>query len=206
MIEIIDCEQNSPEWFEARRGLPTASKFSTILASGKDGGASLTRAKYLRELAAEIITGDPTESYSNGFMERGHAQEADARDLYVFLTENIPQRVGFVRNGSKGCSPDSLIGNDGALEIKTMKGDLLIEILFKDKFPPAHVAQCQGVLWVAEREWIDIAIYTPKLPLFVKRAHRDEAYIANLSRAVDQFNEELAGLVERVRAYGGRAL
>ena len=36
MIEIIDVEQGSPEWFKARVGLPTASRFSEILAEGGD--------------------------------------------------------------------------------------------------------------------------------------------------------------------------
>ena len=34
---IIECEQGSELWYEARLGLPTASEFSTILAKGKDG-------------------------------------------------------------------------------------------------------------------------------------------------------------------------
>jgi hypothetical protein len=69
-------------------------------------------------------------------------------------------------------------------------------------FPPEHKAQCQGALWVAEREWIDLAVFWPKMPLFVQRAYRDEAYIASLRTAVAAFGEELAETVERVRKYG----
>jgi hypothetical protein len=58
------------------------------------------------------------------------------------------------------------------------------------------------VLWVAEREWIDFVSYWPKLPLFVTRTYRDEEYIAKLAAAVDQFNAELAELVESVRNRG----
>mgnify|MGYP001561093651 CR=1 FL=1 len=201
--QIIDVAQGSTEWFKARLGLPTASRFATVLASGKGGGESLTRKKYLYELAAEIITGEPSESFSNGAMERGKAMEDDARRFYAFMSDTAPEQVGFIVNGQKGCSPDSLIGADGMLEIKTQRGDLLISTLFADRFPAEHVAQCQGALWVAERFWIDIACYWPGLPLFVKRAHRDEAYIATLAGAVDAFNVELAQIVEKVRAYGG---
>ena len=203
MIEIIDCEQNSPQWFEARRGLPTASMFATIQASGRSGGESKTRATYLRKLAGEIITGEPAESFTNKHMERGHEMEDEARKFYAFMSDNEPKLVGFIRNGAKGGSPDSLIGDNGLLEIKTALPHILIEYIEKDKFPPEHVAQAQGNLWVSEREWLDISIYWPKLPPFIKRSHRDEAYISNLSRAVDQFNDELSALVERVRAYGG---
>ena len=202
MIQIHNCEQGSPEWFKLRAGLPTASEFSTVMASGKDGGASKTRRTYLLKLAGEILTGEPTESFTNPHMERGKAMEQEAREFYAFHQDAEPELVGFITNGPRGCSPDSLVGANGALEIKTKLPHLLIEALLKDAFPPEHKAQCQGVLWVAEREWIDLAVYWPKLPLLVKRAYRDEDYIRTMAAAVDAFNAELAETVERIRAYG----
>lgn len=202
MLEIVTCDQRSPEWFLARAGIPTASEFSTVLAKGKGGGESVTRRKYLLRLAGEVVTGLPEENYSNEYMNRGNVQEPDARELYAFARDAEPQLVGFIRNGAKGCSPDALLGNDGVLEIKTAKASILIDHLLSGGFPAEHVAQCQGALWVAEREWIDLAIYSPGLPLFVKRATRDAAYIKALSAAVDAFNAELAEIVERVRRYG----
>ena len=201
MIEVLNCDQGTEEWFLARAGIPTASQFATVMASGRGGGESKTRAKYMRQLAGEIITGKPMESFSNVHMERGHAMEPEARELYSFATDTVPDQVGFILNGQKGCSPDSLIGTNGMLEIKTKLPDLLIECLERDDFPPEHRAQCQGALWVAEREWIDIVVYWPEMPVFIKRAYRDEAYIATMAEAVDKFNEELAELVERIRNY-----
>jgi hypothetical protein len=201
MMRIIDCEQGTPEWFRVRAGMPTASEFATVMASGKGGAESKTRRTYMLKLAGEIITGEPMESYSNAHMERGKAMEDEARDFYAFMTDETPQRVGFVVNGPKGCSPDSLIGTIGMLEVKTKLPHLMIECLLKDEFPPEHKAQCQGGLWVAEREWIDIAVYWPKLPPFIKRAYRDEDYIKKLAAAVDAFNDELQQTVEQVRRY-----
>ncbi len=202
MMRVVDCEQGTTEWFRARAGMPTASEFATVMAKGKDGGASVTRRKYLYTLAGEIITGQPTESYSNAHMERGKVMEDDARREYAFMFDAEPERIDFIVNGRKGCSPDSLIGESGMLEIKTKLPHLLIETILADKFPAEHKAQCQGALWVAEREWIDIAVYWPGLPLFVKRAYRDEPYLKDLEAAVDQFNDELDGVVSRIRAYG----
>lgn len=54
--EIFICEQGSADWYEARRGIPTASMFSTVMASGRGGGESKTRRKYLLQLAGEILT------------------------------------------------------------------------------------------------------------------------------------------------------
>lgn len=199
-LEIYSCEQNSPEWYSARLGIPTASMFATVQAKGKDGGASLTRAKYLKQLAGERICGEPMENYSNAYMERGKAMEDDARSLYQFVHDAPLTRVGFIRNGDYGCSPDSLIGEDGVLEIKSAAPHILIDYLLKDQFPPEHVAQCQGALMVTGRAFVDICIYYPKMPLFVKRAQRDEAYIAQLRGAIEQFNTELAEIVSKVRA------
>jgi hypothetical protein len=52
---------------------------------------------------------------------------------------------------------------------------------------------------------IDLAVYWPKLPLFVRRATRDEAYIKQLADAVDDFNAELAETVERIRGFARAA-
>lgn len=202
MIQVFNCDQNTPEWFEARAGIPTASEFHTVMASGRGGGESKTRKTYLYKLAGEVITGKSVEGFKNEHMERGHEMEDQARDMYSFISDAEIQRVGFIRNGQKGASPDGLIGDRGMFEAKSKLPHLLIECLMRDDFPPEHKAQCQGALWVAEREWIDIVVYWPDLPLFVKRAYRDESYIANMATAVKDFNEELAEIVGKVRAYG----
>lgn len=201
-MQVVDCEQGSPEWFAARMGIPTASEFAAILANGKGGAESKTRLTYMRKLAGEIITGEPMESCTTAAMERGKAMEPEARDFYALMHYIEPQPVGFIRNGRKGCSPDALIGAGGMLEIKSKAPHLLIDILLKDEFPPDHKAQCQGALWIAEREWIDICCYWPKMPLFVKCAYRDDDYIARLADAIDRFNDELTEMVERIQCYG----
>lgn len=210
-IEIINVEQGTREWHEARAGIPTASCFHMVLASGKTPGSrSLTRDKYMRTLAGEIITGQCVEGYRSADMDRGHVMEAEIRRQYAFEQDVEPKLIGFVRNGSKGYSPDSFIGDDGLFEAKSKLPDLLIECLLADRFPPEHRAQCQGGLWVSEREWCDIAIgWFPKegrpMPLFTKREYRDERYILDLKIAVDKFNNELADMVEKIRRYGAPA-
>ncbi|SHL74807.1 lambda exonuclease family protein [Roseibium suaedae] len=203
MIEIFDFEQNSPEWYAARCGIPTASRFEDIIKKGRGDAPSAMRRTYMLELAGEAITGEPTPGFTgNAHTERGHRLEEDVRKIYAFSRGVSLTPVGFVRNGMKGCSPDSFVGSDGMLEIKSKLPKLAIDCIDKDIFPEEHKAQCQGGLWVCEREWIDIAVYWPGLPLFIKRAHRDEKYIATMAEKVDAFNEELDKLVDRIRAYG----
>lgn len=235
MIQIITCQQGTPEWFEARKGIPTASEFSTVMSEGRDGllpaaimdamvksgctaeqlaaavkaararGASpsASRLKYLRTLAGEIIRGTPEEEgYSSAAMERGKVMEAEARDLYAFARGVDPVEVGFVRRGDAGASPDSLIGDDGGLEIKTALAHIQIERLQKGELPTEHKAQVHGNIWITERAWWDFVSYSPGLPPLILRVERDEDYIAKLAAAVDTFNSELAEVVEKVRKYG----
>lgn len=203
MIEIFtDIEQRSEEWRKIRAGLPTASNFATVLAKGKSGPESKTRRDYLLKLAGEILTGEPMESYSNGYMDRGGRMEEEAKDFYAFLHDIEPECVGFIRNGNKGCSPDALLGSEGLLEIKTVAPHILIDLILKDEFPPKFRAQVQGQIWVSGREWCDLLCYFTGMPPLIKRAYRDPGYIIQLSDAVDQFNEELESVVEKIRSYG----
>lgn len=201
MIEVFDCEQGSEDWFACRAGIPTASKFATVMAKGE----GKTRSKYMRQLAGEIITGEPMESFTNGHMDRGKEMEDEARNLYAFVTDADIRRVGFIRNGKKGASPDSLVGEEGGLEIKTALPDIQIERLISGKLPPEHVAQVQGNIWLSEREWWDFCSYWPKLPLLKVRVFRDDIYIKNMAGEIDRFNDELAAMVESIRNYDRRS-
>jgi len=195
MIEVFNCEQGTPEWFECRLGIPTASMFSAVLAKGQ----GKTRRTYMLKLLGERMTGELQDNYSNGHMDRGKEMEDEARDAYAFMKDVEPESVGFIRNGEKGCSPDSLVG-DGLLEIKTKLPHLQLEVLDKDALPSEHKAQVQGQIWVAEREWCDFVSYWPKLPLFIKRVYRDEDYIKTLSEEVDRFLSDMSDLEGKIKA------
>lgn len=197
---IHKVEQGTAEWFDVRKGLATASEFKCLVKH--NGKYSQTRQTYMLQLAAERLTGEPPENFFSIYTDRGKRLEPEARDLYAMITGHEPEQVGFVTNRGCGCSPDSLIGKSGLLEIKTKKAADLIEVLLKDEFCPEHVAQCQGALWVSDRDWIDLEVYWPALPPFIKKAGRDEAYIKNLAFEAEKFNEELEAIVEKIRAYG----
>lgn len=199
-VEVVDCVQGTPEWHEARLGIPTASEFATVMASGKSNTESKTRALYMRKLAGELITGLPREEYRNAQMDRGNEMEAEVRNLYAMATNDEVVQVGFLRNGRKGASPDGLVGSAGMVEIKTQVPHLLIERLLSGEVPPEHMAQCQGNLWVGERDWIDIVIGYTKMPLFRRRIMRSSLYIARLELAIDIFLEELDALVAKVKS------
>ena len=196
-LEIFNDEQGSEAWLSRRAGIPTASMFGTIMAKGVRGGESKTRRTYLLKTAGEILTGKPSESFTNVHMDRGHVMEPDARNLYAMVADVEPELVGFLRRGRAGCSPDSLVGADGMLEIKTRLPHLQLEVLLAGEVPSEHRAQIQGCMWISGRQWCDFVSYWPGLPLFIKRAERDEEYINRIASAVAEFNAELDMLVAK---------
>lgn len=205
-MEIFDFEQGTDEWFKVRCGIITASNFSKVMAEG-DGK---TRGRYMRDLAGEIMTGEPAETFESAAMRRGRAMENEARERYIGKTFDPVQRVGFVKNSGlmkyavAGASPDALVGEKRGLEIKTMMPALLIEQFDRGAtLPPQHRAQVQGSMWVCEREEWDFMIYYRGMPEYEVRVYRDDAYIKQISNAVEVFSYELKHLVEKLRKIGG---
>lgn len=196
--EIFDYEQGTPEWHACRAGLITASEMDSVLAKGKGGAPSKTRRTYMLKLAGERLTGEVSQTWNgNAHTERGQMMEPEARDLYAFQTDADPMLVGFIRRGIAGCSPDSLIGTDGLLEIKTKLPHLQLDLLLADEVPPEHIPQIQAQLWVSGRQWVDFVSYWPRLPLFIKRVYRDELYIKMVETAAEAFEAELQMIVDR---------
>jgi hypothetical protein len=197
-LEIFEGEQGTPEWFEFRRGIPSASNFQCLLAKSAERKGRKT---YMYDLAGEIITGECVESYTNGYMERGKVVEAEARDWYEFTTNAKLERVGCIKSPFLGAcvSPDSLIGKDGGLEIKTRMARLQLELLEDGELPNEHKAQVQGAMWITGRPHWDFVSYCKGMKPFKIRVARDDAYIATLAVEVKQFNKELQALVERFK-------
>ena len=154
------------------------------------------------QLAGEILTGEPMENFSNQYMERGKAQEDEARIQFEILTDLVAIPVGFMTQFGAGASPDSLIGDDELLEIKTRSAHLQCEVLetFDPAKPPSeNMAQAMGQVWVSGRKRVHLVSYCRGMPMAKWIIDRDEAYIANLSAEVARFNAELAKMVERIR-------
>lgn len=202
MIEVFeDVEQGSDAWRKLRAGLPTASEFSDVVAKvGPKGGIPKGRQKLLWRLAGEILTGEPEDTYQNADMQRGKDREQEARDWYAFDQDCEPKQVAFIRNGNCGCSPDSVIGEAGLLEIKDAKPSIQIERLIAGTLPSEHRAQCQGQLMVSGRQWVDFLSHSRGLPPLLIRVARDEEYITELRAGVDRFVAELEVLVKWLRA------
>jgi hypothetical protein len=179
------------------------SELKTLLVKGKGpGGLGAGAITYMHQLIGERITGELAEPFQgNAHTRRGHALENVARTLYRDMTgEPQPREVGIILNHNVGYSPDSLVGANGLLEIKTKLPKFQIEVLLSGEIPDEHVPQCQGGLWVSEREWNDFVSYWPGMPLFIKRAYRDDIMIRTIAERVEAFHEEMERRISQVMA------
>lgn len=190
---ITEVQQGSPEWLALRLGIVTCSELECLLVNGKgEAGFGAGAFTYMNTLIGERITGEAADPFQgNRHTERGHELEAVARKLYEDREEVETNQVAIILNHGAGYSPDSLVGQKGLTEIKTKLPKFQVEVILSGEIPKEHVAQCQGGLWVSEREWIDFVCYWPGMPLFIKRAYRDEAMIRKLNERVKTFYEIL---------------
>lgn len=202
MPEIIeDIEQGSDEWHELRRETITASKFKDVMSKG----AGKTRKAYMYQLAAESITGEVAESYSNDAMLWGTETEPQARAMYELESGNSVDEVAFVKHDTKkiGVSPDGLIGLDGLVEIKCPKTTTQIETFLSGKMPSYHKAQVQGQLWITGRAWLDFVSFDPRIDgeasYFCVRIERDDEYIKDLEQACYAFSDELNKMISTLK-------
>ncbi|MCV0420108.1 MAG: YqaJ viral recombinase family protein [Microbacterium sp.] len=178
------------------------SELECLLVNGKGeadfGVAAFT---YMDQLIGERITGEAAElPFTTRATARGHEFEVVARGLYEAREEVVTEQAAIIINHGAGYSPDSLVGYDGLTEIKSKLPKFQVAVIINGEVPKEHVAQCQGGLWVSEREWIDFISYWPGMPMFVKRMHRDEAMIRKIAERVGTFYELMEARMDRVLA------
>jgi putative phage-type endonuclease len=155
-MQIIDCEQRSPEWWELRKKRMTASHAQAIGNIGKG------LESYVLQLMQEYYSyGDPNR-YSGIHTERGRELEDSAVFVYESTTEKQVTPVGFViHNEHVGCSPDGLCGEDGMVEIKCPDDKEYFRLLLGGDIKPEYVWQIQMQLLVCERSWCDFVAFNP---------------------------------------------
>lgn len=189
MIEI-NCEQGSPEWFEARCGVPTASNFKKLVSS--TGKPSTQQKVYMMELLAEMLTTSKTTIEQTEWMTRGIELEQEAAELYAFTKDVELKEAGLLLDDSRsfGCSPDRLL-DDGGLEIKCPKPSTHVGYLLANKVPADYYPQVQGCMLVTGYKWWDFMSYCPGMKPLIIRCERDENYLEVLSDELMKFLKKL---------------
>jgi len=199
---VLTCEQRSAEWFEAKRGIPSASSFDKIVMS--DGSPSKQALGYLYQLAAERVSGIKETSFSSAAMDEGVRREEESRLVYAMHREVEVTQVGFCLDdfGRYGCSPDGLVGDDWLVELKNPSGKVAVEYLLAGKLPTEYVQQVQGQIFVTERDWCDFVSYYSGLPTLIVRVERDEEFQRKLEKALVAFCDTLDAACEAIKKEG----
>jgi hypothetical protein len=199
--------QGSDEWFAARCGYATASRFADVLAVVRSGGEAATRRNYRAEVVCERLTGVPAEHFQSAEMRFGSEQEPYARIAYEAASGNIVEQCGFLTHPqlTAGASPDGLVGLEGGVEIKVPNTATHLDALLKG-MDRGHLPQIQGGLWITGRKWWDFVSYDPRMPerfqLYVQRVERDQAYIDNLEAEVRKFLKEVEEVIRQLERLG----
>lgn len=138
-------EQRSKDWFNARKGIVTASKTSAIM--GKKG-LGLTGETYARELAMGYLFPDyePEEFYSAD-IQRGVELEPLAFEWFrnkVAMNFQTVETCGFFKHSEiLGASPDGLVDDDAILEIKAPKLHNFLKVVESNEIPEEYYQQMQ---------------------------------------------------------------
>lgn len=184
--------QYSPEWWEVRRGIPTASQFDKILTP--TGKASAQADDYAAELIGDICCLNPnflTERPMTRAMANGRDMEPEARRWFEMEKECRVQQVGFCvsDDGRFGCSPDGLVGEDSVLELKCPMAKTQVKYLLDGGLPAEYRPQCHGHLLVTGRPVVWFCSYAPGLPGLIVKVVPDE-YTVKLAAALAVFSEK----------------
>lgn len=200
-----EIEQGTDEWLNIRAGIITASTIGKLITpktvKAANNEDSRTIAAYL---AAERITGRPNETYQSRAMLRGQLDEPLAR--YYYEEHYAPvEQVGFVLRTEEdgvrvGWSPDGVVGENGAIEIKSREPHIHIQHVNADVAPAENMAQCQTALYVSGRDWIDYLSFSSGLPLWPKRVYPDPRWQAAIPKAARILEDNITQIIEQFEA------
>lgn len=199
----------NPEWLALRLGKPTASRMNDLLAKTKTS-PSTSRAKYLVELALEIITGKRAEGgFNSPAMQWGTDCEAKSRqhherksgDMVIECTFAIhPRDLG-------GASPDGIIGDNQLWESKSPESNTHVEyFLAPEKLAAKYNNQVQWQMACCGEEYTSCKLvsYDPRMPEGLEYVcvlvERDNECIAQMEAEVERFMAEVNEMVEKLQA------
>jgi hypothetical protein len=195
-----DMVQGSDEWHQAHCGILSASNIRKIMNPSLSPARNEEARAHLYELAAERITGFVEPTFTTYAMERGKRDEEVARQLYHEHVHPVRQ-VGFITNDRDGVligySPDGLVGERGAIEIKSRMQKHQLKTLTLGDVPPEFILQLQTGLFVAELDWIDFLSYCGGMHMAIIRVYPDPKIIDALREAVAEAEEAVCAIVKR---------
>ena len=195
---IHDVEQRSDEWFELKRGIPSASCAGKIITPVR-GDLSSQADKYISHLICEKLGLPGTRTFSSRSMENGIEREPMARNYFSFTRDVEVREIGFITDDRMlvGLSPDGIYTTDGnyrdnsrGLEIKCPDPYTHVTWLRAGKLPDEHKAQVHWSMAVTDMPWTFLSWYPGLEPLVIDL--KPDSYTEKVQQAIITFTGRLA--------------
>jgi predicted phage-related endonuclease len=207
-MRILSDPQGTPEWLAAKAGKFSASTAKDLMASGRGGAPSTSRANLITKLAVERITGQPVPSFVTPAMMRGTELEPFARAAYEAETGALVKQVGFALHDDydfAGASLDGIVSAEGGPEFKCPDAqDKHYNALMSGAHADEYRFQIGFQQWVAGWLWTDAASFDPRFPeglqIAITRVPRDNGLIGDIRAAVLKAEDEVQDRVAKLMA------
>jgi len=208
VIIFDNSPQGSEAWLQMRRGRITGSRFRDALDRTAKGALTSKATLYAQDTARERFGGSAAPVYVNAAMRTGTEQEPIARAEYEAETGNVVIEAGFAYtdDGRFGASVDGLVGSDGMIEIKTIVSSDTLFTAVVERDYSAYLDQINGSLWLLNRQWCDLVLWAPDLPLgalTIERITRSDVLINEMADKLLAFDALVENyhrkLSERIR-------
>ena len=197
--------QNTPEWFDLKRGKIGASHMADVLMKPTLAGYR----NYQMKVALERMTGRTEATYSSYDMQQGIALEPVARECYMFETGYEVTQIAWVDHPTvpnAGASPDGLIeAENGLVEYKCVLPATHANFRLTEEIDRKYLLQMQWQMACKPNSlWNDFCSYCPAFPehmqLKIIRVWRDDHKIDELQDAVVKFNRAVDQMVSDLEA------
>lgn len=189
------------------KAAPTSETLKRHLKGEVTTSPSDVAEAYAARTAFEIISGKPQgERMKVWVMERGHEMEAKCKPIYEARTKAFVSESGICVDGNGfGYSSDGLVDIDGLIEVKAPVDERKIMAMWATGDTSEYDHQMQGGMWITGRKWCDFLMYAPALEsvgkdLYIKRIHRDDAFIDAMVGELSRFQLLVNSKVAILRA------
>lgn len=197
--------ENTPEWFAARVGIPTASLLADIMSSDRSGKApGAPFARLVAEKAVEILEGSPRPTTTTWAMQRGIDLEPIALAVYAATVGFDVTKPGLLLIDSPrfGASPDAIRSDGVCVEVKCPDSPKRLWDACNGDIEE-YRDQVQGQLLVTGASRCDLVIFNDRFPpeyaLTVFSIERDEKRIEQIRQRVELFNEAVQRSLEEFK-------
>jgi len=174
-------EQKTDKWHFLRKGKITGTTLKAILGTPK------ARQEAMYEIIGERLTVGVPDEYENA-MERGNRLEPEAIAMFELQTNKQVIRTGFCEDDDNPMianSPDGLIGETEAVEIKCMGGKNHIKLWLTNEIPDEYYWQVIQYFVVNEKlKKLYFVGYNPDIP--VHKLHIIEMHKKTLADDIEK--------------------